>query len=115
MRSHGWYNLAPFSYDREGGVLRTHVSPAPRPGPLPGGERGRAHEVTFRVRGGKLEAHGDGIDAPRLRGLARRAFSLDLDFADAALSFAAEPALAAALQGRGARMLRAPTIFDDAV
>lgn len=117
MRSHGWYNLAPFSYDRERGVLRTHVStsPAPHPGPLPQGEGGKSHEVTFRVHGGKLEARGDGIDAPRLRALARRVFSLDLDFADAARSFAAEPAFAAALQGRGARMLRAPTIFEDAV
>ena len=113
MRSHGWYNLAPFSYDREGGILRTQV--APHPGSLPGGERGKSHEIAFRVRGGKLEAKCDGIDAPRLRALARRVFSLDLDFADAARSFAAEPALAAALQGRGARMLRAPTIFEDAV
>ncbi len=42
-------------------------------------------------------------------------FSLDLDFEGAARSLAVEPALAAALESRGARMLRAPTIFEDAV
>jgi len=112
VRSHAWYNLAPVSYDRERGVLRTHVA-APHPDPLPAG--GEAHELTFRVRGGKLEARSEGLDPSRLRAIARRVFSLDLDFADASRSFAAEPTLAAALQGRGARMLRGPTVFEDAV
>lgn len=92
--------MPPFSYDRDGGVLLTHVE---------GGD------IAFRVQRGKLEARADSLDAPSLRATARRVFSLDLDFAGAARSLAVQPALAAALESRGARMLRAPTIFEDAV
>ncbi|MEO8349740.1 MAG: hypothetical protein ABI610_12570 [Acidobacteriota bacterium] len=67
------------------------------------------------MRGEKLEARSEGLDSSPLRAIARRVFSLDLDFAGAARSLAVAPALAAALETRGARMLRAPTIFEDAV
>lgn len=110
MRSHGWFDLPPFSYEREGGVLRTHVASHPARG-----ERGKSHELVFRIRGGKLESGSEGLDGSSLRAIARRVFSLDLDFADAARALAVEPALAAALERRSARMLRAPTIFEDAV
>jgi 3-methyladenine DNA glycosylase/8-oxoguanine DNA glycosylase len=64
---------------------------------------------------GKLEAKSDRLDAARLRAVARRVFSLDLDLSDAERSFAHEPVLAAALGVRGGRMLRAPTLFEDSV
>jgi 3-methyladenine DNA glycosylase/8-oxoguanine DNA glycosylase len=67
------------------------------------------------VRGGKLEARSEGLDSSRLRAIARRVFSLDLEFADAKHALAIEPTLAAALEKRSARMLRSPTIFEDAV
>jgi len=104
VRSHGWYDLPPFSYDREKGVLTTSLATPTA-----------ASEVTFRIRGGRLEARSDGLDASRLRALARRVFSLDLDLAGAERSFAHEPVLAAALGVRGGRLLRAPTLFEDAV
>jgi 3-methyladenine DNA glycosylase/8-oxoguanine DNA glycosylase len=105
VRSHGWYDLPPFHYDREAGVLRTHVEIAPR----------KAAEVTFRVRNGKLEAGADHLDARALRSLTRRVFSLELDFARARESLARVPDIARALDRRGGRMLRAPTLFEDAV
>ncbi len=104
IRSHGWYGLLPFAYDRERGTLQTAVETA-----------AGAAEITFRVRSGKLEAHGDGIDSNGLRTMARRVFSLDLDFAGAHRSLASVPKLARALDRRGGRMLRAPTLFEDAV
>lgn len=103
VRSHGWYGLPPFSYDREGGVLTTFVG------------RGKAVEITFRVRNGKLEARGEGIDSGALRAMARRIFCLDLDFSGAQQSLSSAPDLARALDRRGGRMLRGPTLFEDAV
>jgi 3-methyladenine DNA glycosylase/8-oxoguanine DNA glycosylase len=105
VRSHGWYDLPPFEYDREAGVLRTHVEVAP----------GQADEVRFRVRNGKLEAAATRLDARSLRSLARRVFSLELGFDGARDALEQVPELARAFDRRGGRMLRAPTPFEDAV
>ena len=101
MRSHGWYDLPPFAYDRGAGILQTYV--------------GRAVLVSFRASGGKLVAEGVGLDAAELKKVARRVFSLDIDLEEFAREVAEEPELANGLaHGRG-RMLRAPTLFEDAV
>jgi N-glycosylase/DNA lyase len=117
VRSHGWYNLPPFSYEREKGVLRTVVGTAPLTSALspPTGERENAVQLEFRARDGKLEAKGENLDRSRLLTVARRIFSLDLDLSGAERSFAHEPVLGRALEMRGGRMLRAPTLFEDAV
>jgi N-glycosylase/DNA lyase len=147
VRSHGWYDLPPFAYDRQRGVLTTVLATAPltpagrslreerdlrsRPehavgvasrDPLAhsGSPRRREREkaaaqIDFKMRSGKLEATSAGLDASRLRAIARRVFSLDLDLSPAERSFAHEPVLAAALGKRGGRMLRASTLFEDAV
>jgi len=104
VRSHGWYGLAPFSYDREAGVLATFVD-----------VRRRAVEITFRARNGKLEVWGDQIDSRALRAIARRVFSFDLDFSGARRALSSAPVLSRALDRRGGRILRAPTLFEDAV
>ena len=100
VRSHGWYDLPPFAYDGARGELTTRV-----PGPA---------TLRFRARDGHLEASGGSRETP-LRAIARRVFSLDLDLAafDAALD--GEPGLRRALRRGGGRMLRAPTLFEDAV
>jgi 3-methyladenine DNA glycosylase/8-oxoguanine DNA glycosylase len=105
VRSHGWYDLPPFAYDRDSGALATSVVVG-----------SRAVPVVFRSRGGRLEAaSASPMPAPALRGLARRVFSLDRDLSDAALQMRSDPHLQRALRrGRG-RMLRAPTVFEDAV
>jgi 3-methyladenine DNA glycosylase/8-oxoguanine DNA glycosylase len=115
VRSHGWYDLPPFSYEREKGFLRTVVAASALAPALSRGERQKSAEITFRVRGRKLEARSDGLDTSELKAIARRVFSLDLDLDDAERSFAHEPAFARALADRGGRMLRAPTLFEDAV
>ena len=113
VRSHGWYDLPPFSYDREKGVLRTCVAGGSL-APARGKSR-TAFAVAFRVRGGRLEAESDLPDRAALARMARRVFSLDVNLGGFARTISGEPALARALaQGRG-RMLRAPTPFEDAV
>jgi N-glycosylase/DNA lyase len=115
VRSHGWYDLPPFSYDRDGAVLTTFVEISPLTPTLSQRERGRAAEIAFLVRNGKLEARADELEPSGLRAIARRVFSLDLDLSPADRAFATEPALGRALEMRGGRMLRAPTLFEDAV
>ena len=100
MRSHGWYDLPPFSYDENARALTTR---------LPSGA------VTFRERDGALEASGRGVPGPSCLGAARRVFSLDLDLAACSGVFAGEPALVRGLARGGGRMLRAPSLFEDAV
>ena len=174
VRSHGWYNLPPFEYNREKGELRTSVELPP----LPSGEgRGEGRTKTdgvvsfsFRVRQGRLEAtclplssgtrreesprgeepraagaraqrggrraveailpsrapvrpQGAGAEQAEatclgreeLRKTVRRVFSLDLELETFAGTLASEPPLARALARGGGRMLRAPTLFEDAV
>jgi len=103
VRSHGWYDLPPLSYDRETGVLRTLVA-------SPSG----ASSVSFRARDGRLEARGSSLPARELSALARRVFSLDLDFSSDS-ELRSDARLARALDSGRGRMLRAPTLFEDAV
>jgi len=101
VRSHGWYDLPPFGYDAEFGVLTTVTS-----------DHGA---IRFRARGGFLEATAESGAPSGLRRIARRVFSLDQDLSafDAALE--GEPALRRGLRRGGGRMLRAPDLFEDAV
>jgi N-glycosylase/DNA lyase len=104
VRSHGWYDLPPFAYDAEAGVLSTR---------LPSGE------VVFRARDGFLEAEA-GAKAGRmprseLARAAQRVFSLDVDLSGGAHRFAGAPELVRGLARGGGRMLRAPGLFEDAV
>jgi 3-methyladenine DNA glycosylase/8-oxoguanine DNA glycosylase len=104
VRSHGWYDLPPFDYDKDGGILRTFV-----------GAEEAAVPVSFRIREGKLLADAERLEKRTLTAIARRVFSLDADLDGFARAVAGEAALARGLaQGRG-RMLRAPTVFEDAV
>ena len=100
MRSHGWYDLPPFSYDEASKTLSTR---------LPAGE------LRFRAGDGALVAEGRSIPRAERTRIARRVFSLDLDLAPAAGLFAPVPVLARGLARGGGRMLRAPTLFEDAV
>ena len=96
MRSHGWYDLPPFSYDREKAVLATAAA-------------------VFSAPGGVLVVESSSLDAAALKKMARRVFSFDLDLSAFAASLEGEPDLARALARGGGRMLRAPSVFEDAV
>jgi 3-methyladenine DNA glycosylase/8-oxoguanine DNA glycosylase len=104
VRSHGWYDLPPFSYDSRGGILSTSVA------------RGsQAVEITFRQVGRKLEVSSGGLDSKTASGIARRVFSLDSDLESFASSISREPDFRRSLARGGGRMLRSPTAFEDAV
>lgn len=104
VRSHGWYDLPPFSYDAPNAILSTSMAVS-----------GRAAAVSFRAVEGRIEAVSDSLDAPALSRIVKHVFSLDLSLEPFASSVAAEPRLARALSRGGGRMLRAPTGFEDAV
>jgi 3-methyladenine DNA glycosylase/8-oxoguanine DNA glycosylase len=101
VRSHGWYDLPPFSYDRTAGVL-TYVAPGPAP-------------LAFRVAAGSLEMSGPGRRSSALAAAALRIFSLDLDLSGFDAMLGDEPGLRRALARGGGRMLRGATLFEDAV
>ncbi len=96
MRSHGWYDLPPFAYVPE----RSELAVA---------------DALFRARRGALVAESDSHDAADLTRIARRVFSLEVDLSSFAGLLGEEPDLARALARGGGRMLRAATIFEDAV
>jgi 3-methyladenine DNA glycosylase/8-oxoguanine DNA glycosylase len=104
VRSHGWYDLPPFVYDPERGVLETTVSSGSGPA-----------AVRFRAAAGRLEGRSDLLDRDRLSAIARRVFSLDLDLSACAGRLSGQASLLRALRRGGGRMLRAPGLFEDAV
>lgn len=105
VRSHGWYDLPPFSYDAKAGILTTAV----------GGEGSRPRRVAFCASRGGLLAEGDGLPRAELRAAARRVFSLDVALSGFYALLGGEPALRRGLERGGGRMLRAPSLFEDAV
>ena len=115
VRSHGWYDLPPFSYDREKGVLKANVGFGALTPPLSRGKRGKAAEIVFRAGNGRLEAASESLDRQKLASLARRVFSLDVNLDAFARTIASEPGLSRALASGRGRILRAPTLFEDAV
>ncbi len=104
VRSHGWYDLPPFEYDRAGRALSTRVISG-----------GGAVQVEFRVAGGTLETRSAGLDRPALAAVTRRVFSFDVAVDGFAAGLSGTPHLARAFARAGGRMLRAPTPFEDAV
>lgn len=107
VRSHGWYDLPPFRYDEKKRALELVVLHGDRPVP-----------VTLRQRRKKVEV---AFDGERHRPAVERAVRRVLDL-DAALGPFHERCRARDAEGfgwiaaRGAgRILRAPTLFEDAV
>jgi len=101
VRSHGWYDLPPFSYDRGSGVL-TYVARGPA-------------RLSFRAASGELEASGPGRRSSKLAAAVRRIFSLDLDLSGFDAMLGEDPELRRALARGGGRMLRGVSLFEDAV
>jgi 3-methyladenine DNA glycosylase/8-oxoguanine DNA glycosylase len=105
VRSHGWYDLPPFLYDAAAGELRVIADLG----------RGPA-EVRFRGGPGGVEVESNSTVRPdRLRDLAVRVFSLDVDLGAFAKSAAADPDLSWAVAGGHGRFLRGVSLWEDAV
>lgn len=109
VRSHGWYQLAPFEWDEAGGVLTTVVRL----------EGGRVLTLT-------VTANGDGVTVSvpgrlnkreQAEVAARAAWMLNLnaDFAEFYALADAEPRLAHCRRKGFGRFLRSPSLFEDVV
>jgi len=105
VRSHGWYDLPPFSYDAASGVLQVTANPGSGPA-----------RVRFRQVEGGLEVASIPTLAPdSLRALTSRIFSLDVDLGAFGEAASADPDLSWAVAGGHGRFLRAPSLWEDAV
>ncbi len=71
--------------------------------------------VRFEAAEGLLIASARQVSRRPLEAIARRVFSLDLDLSRFASSLAGEPDLLRSIERGGGRMLRAPSLFEDAV
>jgi N-glycosylase/DNA lyase len=107
VRSHGWYALPPFAYDREAGTLAfAYIDDAAR----------SVVSVTVRAAGRRLVASVSARGAAAGRAAAavvRVVLRLDQDLAPLRAALAGAPELAACVDAGGGRLLRAPTVFED--
>jgi len=105
VRSHGWYDLPPFSCDGVSGILRVTANLGSGP-----------HEMRFRGVDGGVEVEAIPTLAPAsFRALTARIFSLDVDLGAFVEAATADPDLSWAVVGGHGRFLRAPTLWEDAV
>jgi N-glycosylase/DNA lyase len=104
VRSHGWYDLPPFRYMTGSNLLETAVASG-----------GKAEPVRFEHSDGVLSVSARGFSRRALSWITARVFSLDLDLSPFAASLPAGGPLARALSRGGGRMLRSPSLFEDAV
>jgi 3-methyladenine DNA glycosylase/8-oxoguanine DNA glycosylase len=107
VRSHGWYQMAPFEYDEEAGLL----------GYVMRLESGRVLEIKIRAAPGGISADtGEKLTKSETRALTEKLtwmFGLDMDFADFYAAARDEPKLAHVQEKAYGRVLRSPTFFED--
>jgi N-glycosylase/DNA lyase len=108
VRSHGWFDLPPFDYDREAATLRFAY-----------GGAGGVVAVTVRAgAGGALSARvaGGGAGArAEAAAIVRSVLRLDQDLAAVRAALAGDSGLLALVDAGGGRLMRAPTVFEDVV
>jgi N-glycosylase/DNA lyase len=108
VRSHGWFDLLPFSYAREAGVLSFAFEHA-----------GAAVSVAVSEKvSGRLSVETSArgaAGARRAEAVVRAVLRLDEELAPLRDALAGAPALIAAVDAGGGRLLRAPTVFEDVV
>jgi 3-methyladenine DNA glycosylase/8-oxoguanine DNA glycosylase len=105
VRSHGWFDLPPFAYDRDGGTLSFAYETSAGVVSVSLRAAGRGLSATVSARGAKaLRAAADVVGA---------VLRLDQDLAPVRAAFARAPALVASVDAGGGRLLRAPTVFED--
>jgi 3-methyladenine DNA glycosylase/8-oxoguanine DNA glycosylase len=108
VRSHGWFDLLPFVYDREAGALAFAYQSAGEVVGVtvrPAGATGLVATVTAQ------EARA----ARRAADVVRSVLRLDEDLGSLRAALARTPALLACVDAGGGRLLRAPTVFEDVV
>lgn len=107
VRSHGWYQLAPFDYDEAAGILGYTLRLA----------SGRVLALCFSAAAGGLRVQA-GVDLTRaerddLRQAVTWMFGLEMEFSAFYSLARGEPKLAHVVEQGYGRVLRSPTLFED--
>ncbi|MDQ3856729.1 MAG: hypothetical protein M3281_10100 [Chloroflexota bacterium] len=107
--SHGWYALAPYSWDSQSRILhRVEALPS-----------GTVTHLRIAQQGARLTVEsGEVLTGAESRELERRlrwCLRLDEDLSDFHDLCASDPALCASVQASGGRLLRCPTLWEDVI
>ncbi|MDL1912331.1 hypothetical protein FBQ81_16835 [Chloroflexi bacterium CFX6] len=108
VNSHGWRQLAPFSYDENTNAL-SHILRL---------SNGRVIELKMRAAGDGVNVETDKLNRKEQNEAANAVtwmFGLDMDFSDFYNASRAEPKLAHAKKQALGRVLRSPTLFEDVI
>lgn len=108
INSHGWRQLAPFSYDENTNTLSYVLRLS----------NGRVVELNFRDGTDTVIVETEKLDATERREVKDRVawmFGLDMDFSRFYAASETEPKLARARERALGRVLRSPTLFEDVI
>jgi 3-methyladenine DNA glycosylase/8-oxoguanine DNA glycosylase len=108
VKSHGWYQLAPFQFDEESGTLHYILQLA----------NGRVIELKLREGGDGIQIATDKLDKTERKEVTDRVnwmFGLDMDFSRFYGASRGEPKLVHAKKLSLGRVLRSPTLFEDVI
>lgn len=108
VNSHGWRQLAPFSYDESAGTLSYVLRLS----------NGRVVELNLRDAGDGVSVETEKLEKrerKKVSDCVAWMFGLDLDFSRFYAAARGEPKLAHAKKWARGRVLRSPTLFEDVI
>ncbi|HVF24960.1 MAG TPA: hypothetical protein VNA23_03675 [Anaerolineales bacterium] len=108
VRSHGWFQLAPFHFDEQTNTLHYILQLS----------SGRVVELKLREAARGVSVEAERLNSPEKKEVINKVtwmFGLDMDFSAFYAATHAEPRLARAKKQSLGRLLRAPTLFEDVV
>jgi 3-methyladenine DNA glycosylase/8-oxoguanine DNA glycosylase len=108
INSHGWRQLAPFSYDENSNTLFYILQLS----------NGRVIELKFRDGTDGVIVETEKLDKAERKEVAEKVtwmFGLDMDFSLFYAAFGVEPKLVHAKKLARGRVLRSPTVFEDVI
>ena len=108
INSHGWRQLAPFSYEESSNTLSYLLRIS----------NGRVIELKFSDGAGGISIETEKLDKAERREIADKVtwmFGLDMDFSHFYAASRREPKLAHAKKRARGRVLRSPTVFEDVI
>ena len=108
IKSHGWYQLAPFHLDEESNTLHYILQLA----------NGRVVELKLSDAGDGIRVETDKLDKIERKEVADKVnwmFGLDMDFSRFYIASRGEPKLRRVKQRSLGRVLRSPTVFEDVI
>ena len=108
VRSHGWFQLAPFQFDEQTNTLHYIMQLS----------SGRVVDLKLREAAKGVSVEVERLNSPEKKEVTNKVtwmFGLDMDFSAFYAATQAEPRLARAKKQSLGRLLRAPTLFEDVV